>query len=80
MTVSASSTCTRNLRVIHKVSPTLGVPLVEDKCEGPSSMLALLGIEIDTQEGVLQLPQEKCLRVQTILTHWRKNSGTGGGN
>ena len=53
MTVSASSTCTRNLRVIHKVSATLGVPLVEDKCEGPSSMLALLGIEIDTQEGVL---------------------------
>ena len=68
----ASSTCARNLRVIHEVSATLGVPLAKDKCEGPSPRLTFLGIEIDTQERVLRLPQEKLLRVQMILTQWKK--------
>ena len=66
-----SSTCARNLRVIHEVLATLGVPLAKDKCEGPSPSLTF-GIEIDTQERVLQLPQEKLLRVQMILTQWKK--------
>ena len=59
MALPASLTCARNLRVIHEVSATLRVPLAEDKCEGPSEMLTFLGIDIDTQEKVLQLPQEK---------------------
>ena len=49
----ASSTCARNLRVIHEVLATLGVPLAKDKCEGPSPRLTFLCIEIDTQEKVL---------------------------
>ena len=52
----ASLTCVRNLRVVHEVSATLGVPLAKDKCEGPSPRLTFFGIEIDTQERVLGLP------------------------
>ena len=73
MVLSASSTCARKLRVIQEVVVTLGVPLAEDKCEGSLPMLTFLGIEIDTQERVLRLPQKKLLRVKTILTQWRKN-------
>ena len=48
-----------------------GVPLAKDKCGGPSPILTFLGIEIETHQRVLR-PQEKLLRVQTILTQWRK--------
>ena len=76
----ASSTCARNVRVIQEVLATLGIPLAEDKCEGTSSMLTFLGIEIDTQKMVLRLAQEKLLRVETILTQCRKNNGARGWN
>ena len=68
----ASSTCARNLSVIYEVSATLGVPLAKDKYEGPSPRLTFLSIEIDTQERLLRLLQEKLLRVQMILTQWKK--------
>lgn len=36
----------------------LGVPLGTHKTEGPSTMLTFLGIELDTQVGVLHLPAD----------------------
>ncbi len=45
-----------------------GIPLAEDKQEGPSSSLTFLGIEVDTVAMELRLPQQK-LRV--LVTQWR---------
>ena len=41
-----------------------GVPLAEDKTEGLTTCLILLGIEIDTVAGELHLPPEKLSRLK----------------
>ncbi len=41
----------------------LGVPIAKHKTEGPTCRLTFLGIELDTQAGVVRLPQEKLIRL-----------------
>lgn len=49
----------------------VGVPLAEEKTIGPSCIITFLGLEIDTIEMVIRIPQEKLFEVrqklQTIL-------------
>ena len=45
----------------------LGVPLAEDKTIGPSSILTFLGLEIDTLEMVIRIPQCKLSEVKEKL-------------
>ena len=65
-----SEICANNLRVIKDVSSRLGVPLAEEKCEGPSTSIIFLGILIDTETKMLSLPREKLVRVQSELVQW----------
>ena len=65
-----SATCSCNLEIIKSVSEKLGVPLASEKEEGPTTRITFLGIQIDTVEGVLALPNEKRLRIQQELTRW----------
>ena len=62
--------CTRGLETVRAVARELGVPLAEDKCEGPTTKLTFLGIEIDTISGVLHLPHEKLERLNGTLAEW----------
>ena len=62
--------CAQSLERVRAVSSELGVPLAEDKCEGPTTRLVFLGFEIDSSEGVLRLPQEKVERLQELLLGW----------
>ena len=62
-----SDVCQRNLRTISAVCESLGVPLAIDKTEGPTSCLTYLGIEIDTEAGILRLPREKLDRLHADL-------------
>ena len=55
---------------MRAVARELGVPLAEDKCEGPTTKLTFLGIEIDTISGALRLPQEKLERLNGTLAEW----------
>ena len=41
-----------------------------DKMEGPSSILTILGIEIDTIAGVLRLPADKLQRLLSTVEAW----------
>ena len=43
---------------------------MDEKGEGPSTILSFLGIQIDTQKGLLSLPAEKLARVQAELAIW----------
>ena len=45
----------------------LGVPLAEDKTIGPSSILTFRGLEIDTLEMVIRIPQCKLSEVKEKL-------------
>ena len=50
----------------------LGVLIAEDKTEGPSTCLTILGIEFDTEIMVLRLPSEKLERLQSLLAAWQR--------
>ena len=65
-----SQECRVNLDRIVAVCAELGVPLALDKLEGPTTKLTFLGIEIDTEAGVLSLPEEKLLRLKSLLAQW----------
>ena len=65
-----SQECRVNLDRILAVCAELGVPLALDKLEGPTTKLTFLGIEIDTEAGVLRLPEEKLLRLKSLLAQW----------
>ena len=65
-----SETCGQNLDRILAVYRELGVPLAIDKLEGPSHCLTFLGIEMDTQRGVLRLPTDKLSRMKVLLAQW----------
>ena len=62
--------CARDLRIIREVSTALGIPLAEEKCEGPCTVLTFLGIQIDTVRMSLSLPAEKLDRIQRELERW----------
>ena len=65
-----SSRCERDLNVLREVCGELEVPLASHKCEGPTTRLTFLGIEIDTTRGLLRLPAEKLGRLRSLLQEW----------
>ena len=54
----------------------LGIPLSWEKIEGPSTRLSFLGIEIDTINWQLRLPQEKYDALSHDLTTWLSRRST----
>ena len=63
-----SPQCQRNLEgIIHSCQST-GTPLEEDKCEGPSSVISFLGMELDSQKMEIRLPADKLERLRQLLT------------
>ena len=48
----------------------VGAPLAQHKTEGPTTVLTLLGIRIDTTLFQLSLPEEKIARLQDLLAQW----------
>ena len=66
----ASGIRAHNLKVIKDVAQKLGVPLATEKEEGPTPVIILLGIQIDTLKGTLSLPQEKLESVQQKVASW----------
>ena len=43
-----------------------------EKTCGPAVVIPLLGIELDSQQMVVRLPQEKLLKLRTLVAKWRK--------
>ena len=65
-----STECQQNVDIIKSVCDELGVPLAEDKLEGPTTKLTLLGIEIDTVSATLRLPEAKLNKLQREVAEW----------
>ena len=59
-----------NLDKLSECCGTLGVSIAQEKCEGPTTCLTFLGIEIDTQALELRLPADKLNRVQMTVREW----------
>ena len=54
-----SNHCASIMAVFHEQMTLLGVPVSEDKTEGPTTRLVFLGLLIDSEEMVIRIPMEK---------------------
>ena len=64
-----SPQCQSNLTIIQQVFDKVGVPLAPDKLEGPTTVLTYLGMEIDSDNQVIRLPDDKYSDLHSQLTH-----------
>ncbi len=64
--------CTSNLLCMEAVCKDLGLPLAAHKREGPTEVVTFLGIELDTQQMVMRLPQDKLEALREKLEKWTK--------
>ena len=65
-----SDKCQKDLSTLESICTTLGVPLAAHKREGPTTCLTFLGIEMDSQAGILRLPADKLQRLTSVLQEW----------
>ena len=73
VTVGAPGTgeCARSMRAFKEVCGRMGMPLDDGKEEGPAMVLTFLGMELDTLQGEVRLPQERLLGLRKKLEEWR---------
>lgn len=63
--------------VFSDICKELGVPLAEDISIGPVTVLTFLGLEINTEEMLIKIPQNKLdALVETLENISRRNSIT----
>ena len=65
-----SSECQEYLHTLERKCAYLGVPLANEKREGPSSVITFLGTIIDTLQGQFRLPEDKLQRMMQMVTEW----------
>ena len=58
------------MELLDRICRNLGVPIAEQKKKGPSTCLVFLDIELDTEDFILRLTQDKILRLRTLLADW----------
>lgn len=62
-----SAECQLYMDIFQDLARDLGVPLADEKTEGPVSALSFLGIRIDTKKELCELPQEKVLTLTQLI-------------
>ena len=65
-----SPQCKQNLATCIKLFSDWGVPLHPDKFEGPSTVMTVLGIELDSLALQARLPKEKFDRISSLIDEW----------
>ena len=65
-----SDVCGGNLAEMLAPCEEMGILVATEMVEGPMSCLTFLGIEVDMQRRVLRLPDNKLVRLKTILRQW----------
>ena len=68
---SSFAACQADMRRLMAFFTHLGVPLAPDKVCGPVTRLTFLGIEIDTAERMLRLPEDKVSALMSLITSWK---------
>ena len=62
--------CEHIMRTFFQTCDKLRVMVASDKCEGPATCLTFLGIEIDTNNMEVRLPEDKLVRVKRTVKEW----------
>ena len=65
-----SDECARNLAIIIDCCKELGVPVKQEKVEGPTTCLEFLWIILDTERMELRLSEERVCTLEALLNHW----------
>ena len=63
--------CASALAMTLQTFSVLSVPAEPEKCEGPSTTLPILGIEVDTVQMQVRLPAEKLHCLNQSIREWR---------
>lgn len=63
--------CQRKVDTVLRVFEYLGIPIAEDKLEGPSRRIVFLGIEIDSDSLSIRLPADKLSSLSSIVSTWQ---------
>ena len=66
-----SDRCGKALKTSLQLSQSLGLAVASHKTEGPSTEISFLGILINTKQMVLRLPQDKIVRLRTLIAEWK---------
>ena len=62
--------CGIHLTMLLTIFDYLDIPVAVEKTEGPTTRLIFLGIELDTEEMTLRLPEKKLRKLQTLIAEW----------
>ena len=65
------SECQRHIGIVKEVCEEAGMPTEPEKEEGPTTELVFLGMELDSRQLVIRLPEEKLQRMRSTLERWR---------
>jgi hypothetical protein len=72
-----SDSCFKSLEMFERLMIELNIPLNKEKTVLPSTCVIVHGLEVDTVEMVLRLPEDKLVRARDQLhTLYRKKSAT----
>lgn len=55
---------------VESILGCIGAPIAQQKTDQPSTKLSFLGIQIDTNQFQLSLPDAKIEHLQNLLQHW----------
>ncbi|KAM4794908.1 uncharacterized protein WCC33_000060 [Rhinophrynus dorsalis] len=66
-----SDECSRLLHGFREIAACFGVPIAEEKTEGPQSVITFLGIEINSVDMVFRLPQDKLDALVSLVARVR---------
>ena len=69
-----SDQCAHHLQTLTSLCSALGVPLAEDKREGPTTCLEYLGILLDSSSLEARLPPDKLQNLHNSLQTWSTRS------
>lgn len=64
---SESNACQVLMACFTEVCSELGIPIAERKTVGPSPVMVFLGLELDTIQLQVRIPQEKLLKLKSVL-------------
>ena len=62
--------CARDMMITLNTFAELGLPVAENKLEGPGTCLTFLGIELDAVQLEMRLAREKLLDFQKAMQSW----------
>ena len=65
-----SMVCSNSLNAIQQASLDIGISLAPEKCEGPTTCITFLGIELNSIYMTARLPNDKLAELQTLIGSW----------